>query len=210
MLSNLFKSLVAMALLLSAVSTHAAIVNFSGLNANEVDVSAQLSMEVTQVGNNVDFKISNAAGGLGVIVGHIYFDFLNTNLFTSLTQTGQQGQVSFTGQATFSQNFPEGNSINFTTDADANRNGGVNNGINVGEYITLSAVLNTNTDIMSLLMSGGLRVGLHIQGYSTGGSDSYVSVPPPPPAPVPAPAAAWLFGSGLIGFAASRGRQCKA
>lgn len=205
MLNNIFKSLAAVALLLSAVNTNAATVNFIGVNANEVNVSSQLSMQVTQTGNNVDFKISNANGGLVMFVGHIYFDFLNTNLFTSLTQTGQLGQVSFTGHASSSQNFPEGNNISFSTNADADRNGGAGNGINVGEYVILSAVLSSNTDIMSLLSTGGLRVGLHIQGYASGGSDSYVSSVTTP-STVPVPAAAWLFMSGLGLFGIARKR----
>lgn len=203
MLNNIFKSLAAMALLLSAINTNAATINFIGVNANEADVSAQLSMDVTQVGNNVDFKIINAAGGVSAFVGHIYFDFLNTNLFTSLTQTGQLGTVSFTGDASSSQNFPEGNNIAFTTDADADRNGGASNGINIGEYLILSAVLSSSADVVDLLNTGGLRVGLHMQGYASGGSDSYVSGTP---SAVPVPAAAWLFASGLGFFGIARRR----
>ena len=204
MLNNIFKSLAAMALLLSAVNANAATINFIGVNANEVDVSAQLSMEVTQVGNNVDFRIINAAGGVNVFVGHIYFDFLNTNLFTSLTQTGQLGTVSFSGDATSSQNCSEGNAIGFTTDADADRNGGASNGINIGEYLILSAVLSPTADIVDLLNTGGLRVGLHMQGYAGGGSDSYVTGGAP--SAVPVPAAAWLFMSGLGLFGIARRR----
>lgn len=203
MLNNIFKSLAAMALLLSTINTNAATINFIGVNANEADVSAQLSMDVTQVGNNVDFKIINAAGGVSAFVGHIYFDFLNTNLFTSLTQTGQLGTVSFTGDASSSQNFPEGNNIAFTTDADADRNGGASNGINIGEYLILSAVLSSSADVVDLLNTGGLRVGLHMQGYASGGSDSYVSGTP---SAVPVPAAAWLFASGLGFFGIARRR----
>jgi len=204
MLNNIFRSLAASILLLSAATVNAATINFIGVNANEVDVSAQLSMDVTQVGNNVDFKINNAAGGANVFIGHIYFDFLNANLFTSLTQTGQLGTVSFTGDASSSQNFPEGNNIAFSTDADADRNGGASNGINIGEYLILSAVLSSSTDIVDLLNTGGLRVGLHMQGYAGGGSDSYVSGGTP--SAVPVPAAAWLFMSGLGLFGIARRR----
>lgn len=202
MLNNIFKSLAVFFLMFSAITTHATTINFIGVNANEVDVSAQLSMQVTQVGNNVDFKIANAAGGVDVFVGHVYFDFLNSNLFSSLTQTGQLGTVQFTGNASSSTNFPEGNSIGFTTDADADRFRGAANGINIGEYLVLSAVLSSTVDIAGLLNSGDLRVGLHMQGYASGGSDSYVSSP----SAVPVPTSAWLLMSGLGLFVIARRR----
>ncbi|HEY0563285.1 MAG TPA: hypothetical protein VGD04_08155 [Methylophilus sp.] len=205
MLKKLLVGAVAVPMLFAALSASAVTYSFTGVNANEVDVSAQLQLDVTQVGSNVDFKISNLAGGVDVFIGHIYFDFLGENLFADLDQTGQGGVVAFTGDADSSQNFPEGNLISFTTDADADRNGGASNGINIGEYLILSAVLDPNADINALLSDGGLRIGLHLQGYANEGSDSYVNGP----SPVPLPAAAWLFASGLGFFGVARRRLSK-
>ncbi len=197
----MFKNLLAISMFLLSTSVFASTYNFVGVNANEVDVSAQLSLDVTQVGNSVDFKFINAAGGVNVFIGTIYFDFLNANLFSNLNQTGQQGTVSFTGVTPSTQNFPEGNAINFTTNAEGDRNGGGGNGVNVGEFLILTATLNSSANIDNLLANGGLRVGLHIQGYPQGGgqgdSDSYVNAPP---SAVPLPAAGWLFGSALVGL----------
>ena len=196
MLKNALKlTLVAQSLLLST-SVLATTYNFIGVNANEVNVSNQLSLDVTQIGNSVDFKFINASSGVNVFMGAIYFDFLNANLFTSLNQTASVGTVSFTGITPSTQNFPEGNLIGFSTNAEGDRNGGAGNGINIGEHLILTALLNPIADINSLLQSGGLRVGLHIQGYQSGGSDSYVNTPNA----VPLPAAGWLFGSALLGF----------
>ena len=197
MFKKTLKQAVVLSMVLGSAAVSANTYNFTGVNANEVDVSAQLSLDVTQAGNVVDFKFNNAAGGVNVFVGTIYFDFLTANLFSSLTQIGQSGTVSFTGITPSAQNFPEGNSIGFITDAEADRNGGADNGINIGEYLILRAVLNPNADIDALFSNGGLRVGLHLQGYASEGSDSYVAGTLNA---VPVPAASWLFGSALIGL----------
>ena len=197
MFKNALKvTLIAQSLFLST-TVLATTYNFIGVNANEVNVSNQLSLDVNQIGNSVDFKFINASGGVNVFVGAIYFDFLNANLFTDLDQTNSLGTVSFTGITPSTQNFPEGNGINFSTNAEGDRNGGARNGINIGENLVLTALLSPGADVNALLQSGGLRVGLHVQGYQSGGSDSYVNGP----SEVPLPAAAWLFGSALIGFA---------
>ena len=49
-------------------------------------------------------------------------------------------------------------------------------------------------DVIAELTDGRLRIGLHVQGFGNGGSESFVNNP------VPVPAAVWLFGSGLIGL----------
>lgn len=179
--------------------------SFTGINANEVDVTNQLSLDVSQTGNTVDFKFTNALGGNEAFIGHFYFDFIGANLFTSLTQTGQSGIVSFAGDPDSSQNFPEGNNLipPFTTDADAKRNQGASNGVQLGEYVIFQAMLSSADDINALLNTGDLRIGLHMQGYDSGGSDSYVTVPNPPVSAVPVPAALPLMASalGLFGIA---------
>lgn len=204
MLKLVLKQLLVAQLLFASTSVLATTYSFVGVNANEVNVSSQLSLDVTQVGNSVDFKFINALGGANVFIGTIYFDFLGSNLFSSLDQTGQQGTVSFTGVTPSTQNFPEGNSIGFTTNAEGDRNGGAANGINVGEYLIMTALLSPNANIDDLFANGGLRVGLHLQGYASGGSDSYVNSPPNA---VPIPAAGWLLGSALLGFMGLRRRK---
>lgn len=201
MLKNLnIKNLLLSLILLSASVANAATFSFIGINPDEVDLTGQLSLEVTQVANSVDFKISNASPGQVSIVTNVYFDFLGTNLFSDLDQTGQLGNVSFVADALDNSNFAEGENLNpdFTTNAIAFRTqqGGVSNGINVGEFLILSALLTNNTDIAGLINSGDLRIGLRIQGFLSGGSESYVTNP----SAVPLPAAGWLFGSALIGL----------
>jgi hypothetical protein len=59
------------------------------------------------------------------------------------------------------------------------------------------AALDTN----HLNQAGDLRIGIHVQSFGNGGSESFVNDPGLPPSIVPIPAAAWLLGSGLIGLA---------
>ena len=68
------------------------------------------------------------------------------------------------------------------------------NGVNPLE--TLGVVFNlqlggTFADIVSELTTGELRVGIHVQGYATGGSESFVNLP------VPEPGTALLLSLGL-------------
>jgi hypothetical protein len=49
--------------------------------------------------------------------------------------------------------------------------------------------------VIAALLSGDLRIGLHVQGLLGGGSQSYISTP----TPVPLPAGLLLFLSGLAG-----------
>ena len=203
MFKNFLKvALVAQSLFLST-TVLATTYNFIGVNANEVNVSNQLSLDVNQIGNSVDFKFINASGGVNVFVGNIFFDFLNANLFTDLDQTNSLGTVSYTGITPSNKNFPEGNGINFSTNASGDVNRGAGNGINIGENLVLTALLSPGADINSLMQAGGLRIGLHVQGYRSGGSDSYVTTPNA----VPLPAAGWLFGSALLGFIGLSRRQ---
>ncbi len=204
MLKNILKHVVMLNLVLGSTAVLASTYSFTGVNANEVNVSSQLSVDVTQVGNTVDFKFINAAGGVNVFVGSIYFDFLGADLISSLSQTGQQGTVAFTTDVTPNGAFPEGNTINFTTDADATKSGAASNALNIGEYLILTAVLNPNANIDTLLANGGLRIGLHVQGFASRGSDSYVTGTP---SAVPLPAAGWLFGSALVGLMGLRRRK---
>lgn len=54
-------------------------------------------------------------------------------------------------------------------------------GVNPGEYLTIAFVLQggvTFSDVVDALFSGDLRIGIHVQGYVSGGSESFVNTPP--------------------------------
>jgi hypothetical protein len=60
---------------------------------------------------------------------------------------------------------------------------------------------------------GGLRIGIHVQGFASGGSESFVNNPPAPPgggedppSAVPEPGVLSLVGFSLLGMLAVRRR----
>lgn len=207
MLKNVLKHALVLQLALGSVDAFATTYSFTGINANLEDLSAQLSVDVLQTGTNVSFNFVNN-GGLEIesFIRTIYFDFSGTNLFNELTQTGSTGFVNFIATTPSDSNLPEGNQLNpdFDTDASAVALTGKDlegSSIDLGESLLLTAMLTSDTDILALLNSGALRIGLHVQGIgATDGSDSYVNA-------VPLPAAGWLFGSALIGLMGLRRRK---
>ena len=81
------------------------------------------------------------------------------------------------------------------------------NGVNPGERLGILFDLQTNPDDPSVsltlghvfadLASGDLRIGIHVQGFDSGGSESFINNPNP----VPEPATMLLLGAGLVGLA---------
>ena len=176
--------------------------------ANCATGEAQVSLEVTDAMNNqVLFKFTNT-GPNASFISDIYFDNDNgTNVGTTLLSIASLQNsmgVDFDFPINGNGDLPGGNTVGFNTTGsgamalEAQNEPGAANGINNnGEMlgILFNLVMGKGfSDVVSELANGDLRVGIHVQGFGGGGSESFVN------APVPVPAAVWMLGAGLIGL----------
>ncbi len=194
-------------------------------NNTDGSVAQQLSLEVSGGGGVASFTFyNNLAPGLvvspalGSSITRVYFDDRTApTLVTSLTGIVEPGSVSFA--KVLSGNLPGGNSLldnfEFSFGAEATDRGGKkNNGIQPGEYATLTFSTPATVslaDIVTALNAGAgdvpdatntLRIGIHVQAIEeTPGwgdeSEAFVLTPLPS---VPVPGAVLL---GVLGLSAA-------
>ena len=166
---------------------------------------AQLSMEVIDEGGGlVGFKFFNAVGEASSIAD-VYFDDGGTLLgVSSITDSGVG--VAFSAPAT-PPDLP-GGGLSFTATSSFDSDPPVvANGVSSStEWLEITFSLQsggTYQDVIDVLGSGALRVGLHVQGFQSGGSESFISNPNP----VPEPGTLLLLGAGLTGMVSARRRR---
>jgi PEP-CTERM motif len=168
----------------------------------------QFKFDVTDLGGGqVKFTLNNTgAAGTNPFIGGVYFDD-NGGLLSGISLNfGNTGVVDFKES---NGAFAQGNKISFEREFGATKDGAASNGVQGGEALGIRANGNY-AGILSALNTGGLRLGIHVQGLPDGASDSYVSAPPTtPPVTKPVPEPATLAGLGLVAgaIAASRRRR---
>ena len=188
---------------------HATTVSFyciSNTSATNCTAGAtQLSVDVLDIGpGQVQFNFYNS-GPANSSIADVYFDDGSLLGIASLIDFddgfgGDMG-VDFS-QGASPGNLPAANNASppfqatagFLADSDSPVQP---NGVNPGEWLGIIFDLQgaqTYADVIAELSDGRLRIGLHVQGFGDGGSESFVNNP------VPVPAAVWLFGSGLLGL----------
>jgi hypothetical protein len=193
---------------LAAGTTHAAVTyGFGGITnnsaTNTANGEAQLFVDVAAVGAaQVSFTFRNV-GPHAMSITDVYFD--DGTLLGIASITNMSG-VDFS-QGASPPNLPGGNTLSppfsttagFLADSDPPAQP---NGVNPGEQLVITFDLiggMTFADTITALDTPGdhLRIGIHVQGYADGGSESFVNVP--------APGALALLGLG--GLAATRRRR---
>jgi hypothetical protein len=145
---------------------------------------AQLFVDVSGLNaNQVLFTFTNT-GPSACSIADVYFD--DGALLDIASIDNSCPGVSFSQFAT-PHDLPGGNTLIppfVTTESfSANSDPPVQpNGINPNEWLGITFDLrpgNAYSDVISNLASGELRIGIHVQGYASGGSESFVNVPEP-------------------------------
>lgn len=189
---------------------------FYGITSNDLsgaavlDGEANLSVEVIDLGDNqVQFKFFNDSTSS---LTDIYFDDGTLLGIDSITVSGY-GDVSFSEGAS-PGNLPGGMdaTVSFGADFSSDSNPPVSlNGVTQGEWVAITFDLlegKTYADTLAALStqnadgSYDLRIGLHVQSYPGGYSESFINNPVP--VPEAETYAMMLAGLGLVGWAARR------
>jgi PEP-CTERM motif-containing protein len=163
---------------------------------------SQLSVDVTNAGSNrIAFTFHNVGASASSIDQTYWDDGTLASIFSIVGSSG----VAFSSPATPS-NLPGGNTVvpPFVATFSAGANAPVpTNGVNPGESLTVTFNLATGqtfANTIQAIQSGALRIGVHAQAFSSGGSESFVNV-------IPEPGTFALVGGGLLSLALARRRR---
>ncbi|QDU47617.1 PEP-CTERM motif protein [Symmachiella dynata] len=228
-------SCLAVPILLFAFETRAQagpILGFGRLSANSVGDSVigetQLTVELSDVGSGQVAFIFRNSGPDASSIADVYFDDDGNlasiaSLIDADDGVGGDPGVDFSTGAS-PPNIPAHNNISpsfFVTagllaDSDAPAQP---NGVNPGEQLTVIMNLTSGVTFADTVAAidlagaaGGLRIGIHVQGYASGGSETFVNLPPgPDPGPglVPEPSSMLLMAMGMFGLAGYGWRKRK-
>lgn len=156
-------------------------VNITNNNAGDAAIGeAQLFVELFDVGGNqVNFTFTNS-GPEASSIADVYFD--DGSLLGIAYIDNSDPGVQFSQNATPSE-LPGANSVIpiFETTADFSADSDTpvqSNGVNPGESLGITFDLQTGAtfdDVINDLTSGDLRIGIHVQGFASGGSESFVN-----------------------------------
>jgi len=163
---------------------------------------SQLFLGLQDTGGGVDFKFFNT-GPYPSSVTDVYFDDSGGMLLDLSGLLGSSG-VSFSTPAS-PGNLPGGSSLSdpfvttgeFSADSDPPVS---LNGVDPDEWLLVSFDIRDGyaySDILNSLNSGDLRVGIHVQAFCSGGSESFVNTTV---VPVPGALVLGSLGLGTVGF----------
>ncbi|MDY6837240.1 MAG: PEP-CTERM sorting domain-containing protein [Thermodesulfobacteriota bacterium] len=192
---------------LIAPPVHAIPFGFNNITNNKATDAAigeaQLWVDVTEdAGGGALFTFHNT-GPAPSSICDVFFD--DGTLLGIASIDNSSSGVSFSNPDN-SEVLPGGNTLfppfvttaGFSADSDPPKQP---NGVNPREYLGILFDLQDGgefSDVLAELASGELRIGIHVQGFDSGGSESFIN---DPGSPVPEPATMLLLGSGLVGLA---------
>ncbi len=186
--------------------------------ANTSTGEQQLSVRVRGLRRNrVELQFRNT-GLEASSITDVYLDDRNS-VFSSIRRIKNSDGVSFS-QGAAPGNLPGGNNLldpfQSTMGLNADSDPPVqHNGVNPGEKLSIVFNLASGKrfwDVISGIQNSVLRIGLHVQGFANGGSESFVNVNPKnPDGPpiVPEPTGLALAGIALGGVLINRRRSKK-
>ncbi len=188
--------------LLIPLQANASLYNFFNITNNDAGDAAigeaQLSVDVTDPGGNqVLFTFLNI-GPEASSIADVYFDDNSGQLLSIASIDNSFSGVSFSEGAS-PGNLPGGNTIGFISDFSADSDPPAQpNGVNPGEELGVLFNLaggSSFANVIGGMNSSDLLVGIHVQGFASGGSESFVT---------PIPPTVLLLASSLIGLAGIR------
>jgi hypothetical protein len=184
------------------------ITNNSATNCGvlESQLSVTIGLSATD-SSMVDFLFTNS-GPIASSITDVYFDD-PPPLLGPPAKIYQSSGVKFAAGCSPSD-LPGGNPYGFTTAYCADSNSPAQpNGVNPGEWLRLSYTLQgtaTLTDVLNAIEAGTFAVGVHVQGFSDGGSEAAIMSSQP----VPEPASILLLMGGGAAAVLRRRRQTAA
>jgi len=193
-------------------------VSITNNNAESAAIGeAQLSVELFDLGDAVTFVFSNS-GTEASSICDIYFDDGINSLFSSPITLADidnsEAGVSFSPGAT-PGNLPGGNTVSFfaTDGLSADSDSPITaNGVNPGETVGITLSYNDGVDFDDLLnemANGDLCIGLHVQGFSNGFSEGFITNGFPSVVPVPGSLLLATIGIGSIRLLRRKNKHIK-
>ncbi len=180
--------LVAAILVASALVARAELFAFCAITSNDSSGYAQLAgesqlyMDVTVLDTGQASLVFTNTGPEDSVVSRIDFDFapeLGLNLIAINNGSG----VEFQASPASPNNLPGGKSLNnaFISDLSvAAKNPRPKNGLNPYDSVELFIRYDDSRNLLDALENETLRIGLHVQSFAGGYSESFVNVVPEP------------------------------
>lgn len=149
----------------------------TGNSAGNIAVGeAQLFADVSCANGSLTLQFGNS-GPAATSIAQVYWD--DSQLLSGVSSLAGSSGVSF--EKGKKKVLPGGNAVNFNVDFMIEAKSPVQpNGVNPGERLTVTLGLRSGvscSSVQSALLTGALRVGIHVQGYGDGGSESFVNNP---------------------------------